>query len=303
MLRGLEAAATPSVRDNAVAARDDELLSLVAIFPDTCTHTLEEEAMVYRLDVPPVDGVPGTTVLEVLVPIWSAYPATPPLAVVRNEAVPAYIRLVALARLNAIWAETPGECCVFRLLEWASSDFARLVAAPPPLVSLRPDEASTPPPLPGPLGPAPAPPRQSSGRRGGEDVAAVPMAAASLRGSKHRPSRPPLPVDKLRDAITTTVRRSPVVVISGATGCGKTTQVRARSLARVSRAVTSRVETINYPPHLLCPCLLSSSHPLCCSGAPVHFGRLGGARRACWPPHLHPAAEVVSCWREWRLVV
>lgn len=141
LMQGLADKAMPDApedfdSDEAEEMRAMERESLKAIVGNAFTWEKADETCTYRVRLD-CKGVPGKTFLEAYIHANSCYPEAPVLAVVRNDDLPAYVRLSILKELREQCLELSGELSLYELVSWANEHIPTLSKTPPPLSSLK----------------------------------------------------------------------------------------------------------------------------------------------------------------------
>lgn len=232
--------------------QNDELEALEAILGPQCTHERTPQALVIKLQLSHIPGVPKAPVAEFTIPAASLYPFQPPLVTIVSAELATYIKLSAIKQIGEAWAPLHGEPALFELHSWLGENLELIVNEPPPLATLKTYAASKAPAAAAAAGPSEAGAKRGGGggggrgkggqqRRGGprhrqlrpEELAregARLFAEEQLRRAKPgfksmKAKRDKLPAASFREKIVKCIQKHSVTVISGETGCGKTTQV------------------------------------------------------------------------------
>eukprot|EP00884_Botryococcus_braunii_P007206 jgi/Botrbrau1/16487/Bobra.0142s0081.1 len=243
-----EPVAEPMAEDMQVnEAWEEEKEALCAIYSgDLCLHSQSHGSLCLSHDE-------GFEPLQLDFRIGSAYPMAVPLISVRCEGLPSASLLDLTKTLAEVAAATIGSPMVYELATTALQRLPALVSEPPryfPLPSLapsgsrvdlqidRPDSISgsgADDPKPDQAGPASAAAGRRERPRNKRGFDAVTESRllqeeaerwrASGRGRSMRGQRERLPASSKRPDLVSEVNRRRVLVISGATGCGKSTQV------------------------------------------------------------------------------
>lgn len=252
----------------------DEQYVIASIFPDEIVHA-SEGFVISQLLVPPrmvqaysggnVSSASPQHVAELAVVVWQGcgYPQTMPLVCVRCAALPPAVLLQLTA---SVTEHLQNECKGMEMLHEAHTHLKELLQAEPPsaiVASLRwssimrlgngvdvnsEGEANLEAIAAAPKQAArhantrrrrPAGPPPEHARRESERLARVMLDNSTMDpGRKMLAARQKLPAFGKRLEVLTAVADHRVIVISGATGCGKSTQVRScsqRSIAAMSR--------------------------------------------------------------------
>ncbi|RUP47115.1 P-loop containing nucleoside triphosphate hydrolase protein [Jimgerdemannia flammicorona] len=239
------------------SGRLDEAMVLESIY-DTRFEKVSEST--YRVLIPPKDGTyrgtsrsgkskQGAPVhLEVQIPPDSAYPHVLPILIIRSDGLPAYIKLAAMkdlvreAETNLTFIGSPmvGMC-----IEWLEEHLWTIVENPPKLREVTEgfarmqlgaanenngdamaDSHSKPSQRRRRNNPNQGPRSRNDSRDTSEALlAALREIYASPAYQPIRQIREKLPAHSFRDNVINAVRANQVVIVSGETGCGKTTQV------------------------------------------------------------------------------
>ncbi|RUS16233.1 P-loop containing nucleoside triphosphate hydrolase protein [Endogone sp. FLAS-F59071] len=232
--------------------RLEEVMALESIF-DTRFERTEEFA--YRILIPPrndaddTDGIvsgrgkgkqDAPVYLEAQIPPKSAYPHVLPILIVRSEGLPAYIKLAAMKELlREAEANFIGMSMVYMCADWLDTHLWDIVEHPPKLrevtggfTRIQLDAATE---------EGDSKPKvfwtrnrdqTSHGHNRNELRESSEALLAALRQMHTSPAYQPikqvrekLPAHGFHDNIVEAVRKNQVVIVSGETGCGKTTQV------------------------------------------------------------------------------
>lgn len=217
-----------ALEDVAVDSWEEEQVTLASIYaekyeklnPNSCNIKLE------------INNLRQKVILQVQRPCTGAYPQIPPILSIKSQ-LPAYIRL-SIARQALLHAskELLGEQMVFTLVDWLENEIPRIVANPGRLsdVSTVSSVAGTfehkmrdnpskkrkrhPPPI-------TWTPGTERSKKMFADTQARSQTPAQQKMLKARSS---LPAWQLREDIVSAVDKHQVVIISGETGSGKSTQ-------------------------------------------------------------------------------
>lgn len=217
---------------------NDECEALSMILGDAFSVEDTPEAKILSISIN-MAKVVKRAVLEITIPTDSRYPFQPPLVTFRAEELPTYVRLIVLKTLGAICIESTGETYLYELHEWLIENLAAVVAEPPPLATLKTYAEKKQ--LQSTMQQKRQSTQQNRPQRGGRQrpklskdqmVAESKRLRADLDAQNRNPkylklksSREKLPAATFRERITSCIRENSVTVISGETGCGKTTQV------------------------------------------------------------------------------
>ncbi|TPX65487.1 hypothetical protein SpCBS45565_g05139 [Spizellomyces sp. 'palustris'] len=224
---------------------DEEVQALDSIFGAHFSHEQSEQGMVYSI-LFEIGDVPGRNTLEVWLPQLSRYPFETPALVLRNEKLPAYIRLSAMRELGQQAVEMLGSPMVFALEAWLEDNLPRLVATPPPLTTIAVgiiSQADSDQQRLAPVG-APLPTSDTKNQNGRaakvkktpKGLADDPRLSQRLKNAlaskcgapeyqKMLAYREKLPSFKYKNQIMDALANNQVLIICGETGCGKSTQV------------------------------------------------------------------------------
>jgi len=220
---------TAASSDNEIEIWNEEQLTLDSIYaekyeklgPESCNIHLE------------VVGLKQKVTLQVTRPCDGTYPEVPPILTIKSQ-LPAYIRLsVTRQALLHACAELLGEQMIFNLVDWLENEVARITENPGRLADVftvssvsgmyesqgRTDRTS------------------KKRKRHPLPISWHPGTVASMKMLSDRNSRQSnpahqkmmsvrqsLPAWQLREAIVDAVERHQVVIVSGETGSGKSTQ-------------------------------------------------------------------------------
>jgi hypothetical protein len=123
-----------SPRDESLLS--DELEALSAIYPGSFSSEEKSNATWIRVQLD-CEGVPGSSILHIVVPNNGGYPARPPVVGVENAQLPSFVRLCVLKPLFQHACENGGDAMIFSLIAWLTDNLPTAVATPPPLSSIR----------------------------------------------------------------------------------------------------------------------------------------------------------------------
>ncbi|KAJ3297123.1 hypothetical protein HK104_000837 [Borealophlyctis nickersoniae] len=115
--------------------RQEEIEALEAIFGSSFQSTITPTATTLSV-ILTLPDVKSTTTLDVTYETASRYPNDLPAVVLRNDKLPAYIRLSAMKQVNKEATQFLGSPMVFALVSWAEEHVPAIVNAPPPLVDI-----------------------------------------------------------------------------------------------------------------------------------------------------------------------
>ncbi|KAJ2711230.1 putative ATP-dependent RNA helicase ucp12, partial [Coemansia spiralis] len=223
-----------TARDETVcaAAVDDEVAALDAIFTGEDRVSRPSAFQVcFRLRPKDAKLCAGDAQLVLWLPPGLDYPEQPLAVTLASDEMPAYLKLHVARNLNA-QLSSDGLPAMFEAVSVAEDQIEQWLAAPPPLLGLV-DSVAHGPAAPA-KGPAPRPPskepsrRQAgAGARDGTERLCREFAQLQLNAGyqKMQPERARLPAAAKRELVADLVSRNRCVVVSGATGCGKTTQI------------------------------------------------------------------------------
>ncbi|TPX62526.1 hypothetical protein PhCBS80983_g00252 [Powellomyces hirtus] len=192
-----------------------------------------------------LDCVEGESTLEIHIPSESKYPFETPGIVIRNEKLPAYIRLSVQKQLGEESLTLLGSPVAFSLYGWLEDKMEALVTAPPPLSSIARGTEMQANGVGSKFSPASIPEIKSTwGARKEKKHSTQPQSHArnSEQESKKLKNtfelkekdanyqkmfafRKNLPSYKFRSRILEALDQNQVVIVCGETGCGKSTQV------------------------------------------------------------------------------
>lgn len=225
--------------------RLEEITALESIFDTRFEKTAE---FAYRILIPPrndADGIvsgrgkekqSAPVYLEVQIPPESAYPHVLPILIIRSEGLPAYIKLAAMKELlREAEADFIGMPMVYMCTDWLDAHLWDIVEHPPKLREVtegftriqlgagdsKPKVFRTRNRNPTSQGHSRKEPRESSEAL----LAALRRMHASSAYQPIKQVREKLPAHGFNNIIIEAVRKNQVVIVSGETGCGKTTQV------------------------------------------------------------------------------
>ena len=163
------------------------------------------------------------------------YPFEPPTIVLVNKSLPAYMCQAVNRQLDLEARKLLGDPQVFELLNACEPILATVLKQPPPLAALKPAIKVAPKPAaakkPAAKSRAAAPggrPRNNRSRLTTDRKALMARHKRICETKKYREMRSrrnKLPASDFRKEVVDCVRENQVVIISGATGCGKTTQI------------------------------------------------------------------------------
>ncbi|KAK9708197.1 putative ATP-dependent RNA helicase ucp12 [Basidiobolus ranarum] len=178
------------------------------------------------------------TILDIQIPDDSLYPNEIPIIVIKNPSLPSYIRLFAMRKLVEHGSSLVGIAMTYELVEWVITNLEGIVASPPPLTELITNEVETNSLSSGKSSPTfeaesvvrpkkkfqskPSNKRNSNGEKVLENFRQI---QNSSEYQSYLRKRQELPSFKFQLNVLNALETSQVVVISGDTGCGKTTQI------------------------------------------------------------------------------
>ncbi|KAJ2794847.1 putative ATP-dependent RNA helicase ucp12, partial [Coemansia helicoidea] len=213
------------------AAVDDEVAALEAIFMDEA-RVSRPSAFQVCFDLRPTDAklCASDAQLVFWLPPGIDYPGQPLAVTLASDEMPAYLKLHVARKLNA-QLSSDGLPVMFEAVSVAEDQIEQWLAAPPPLLGLVDSMARDP------AAPAkkqaPRPSKSTGRRRAGagakDDTERLCREFAQLKldagYQRMQPERARLPAAAKRELVAELVSSNHCVVVSGATGCGKTTQV------------------------------------------------------------------------------
>eukprot|EP00051_Salpingoeca_urceolata_P013946 m.176717 g.176717 ORF g.176717 m.176717 type:complete len:1482 (-) comp17950_c0_seq3:91-4536(-) len=225
-------------REAALEEQMEEFESLEAIYGSAFHLQHTDEGYLVTIKLNKLPKVLAKTQLEIYFPFGSAYPDEPPMVVVCNDQLPAYVRLSAMKLLREEAMESLGHAAVFHVVSWLEEHLQELADSPPPLSKLRPPRTQA------------AEPDASDSSNGGQRrkprselrLPRVKSAEQQRQDSERllkrerqkagdktytrfQAVRQKLPAHAFRSNLLECIKDNQVVVVSGETGCGKTTQV------------------------------------------------------------------------------
>eukprot|EP00039_Didymoeca_costata_P011156 m.154343 g.154343 ORF g.154343 m.154343 type:complete len:1541 (-) comp15082_c0_seq1:2172-6794(-) len=172
-------------------------------------------------------------VLEVRVSASSKYPYEVPLATLASETLPSHVRLSAIRQMGPVCKDAISGPVIYELFTWVQENLESILSEPPPLATLK-----TYAPLAEPSyttndkghdqrkqGKRKLQSRTNNPELGNKLKSERELLESNKQFMKRLEQRKRLPAGGFRERIVETVRKHSVVVISGETGCGKTTQV------------------------------------------------------------------------------
>ncbi|KAL0087763.1 P-loop containing nucleoside triphosphate hydrolase protein [Phycomyces blakesleeanus] len=225
--------------DDLESLRQEEAMSLEAIYASRYqTKTTAKDGRVYhRIELTVQTGKQRVPLfLDCIVPKDSMYPQSLPIFVIECDALPAYLKLAMIKGLVEEGEKSLGFPLVYMCAEWLSENADRIVSHPPKLREIT--EQMT--------GPAKASWNQKNNgtrhngggrsRNGGaqrtpnkalseELKKALEALHQSPEYSVFQKVRSRLPAHDFKAKVVKTVLDNQVTIVSGETGCGKTTQV------------------------------------------------------------------------------
>ncbi|ORX97844.1 hypothetical protein K493DRAFT_300241 [Basidiobolus meristosporus CBS 931.73] len=210
--------------------REEEWVALESIY-DSQFQKINECTV--QISIPLKKHTPTT--LEIQIPDDSLYPNEPPIVVLKNPSLPSYIRLYAMKRLVEHGNTLVGIPMTYELVEWVITNLEDIVASPPPLAELfssevesAPSSGKSSPTLEHDSKPKKKNPSKVSRKRdanGQQVLESFRRIQSSPEYMKLLQKRQELPSFKFQHNVLSALESSQVVVISGDTGCGKTTQI------------------------------------------------------------------------------
>ncbi|KAI9321214.1 P-loop containing nucleoside triphosphate hydrolase protein [Dichotomocladium elegans] len=243
---GDNAAALPSINDfdkeELEMLRQEEAVALEAIYgpkfeskasekDDQEQYTIELVAKMVSHRTQKTREVP--VMLEVIIPRDSAYPHVPPIFTVNCDKLPAYLKLAMIRGLVLEAEANIGLPMVYMCAEWLQDKMDHLIANPPKLRDISQAVTSVP---------------ESNKKRktipsksnykkprsmSAEEQAQVSAQLKTELDAMHASAayqpfgkvRSKLPANDFKHEILKAVRQNQITIVSGETGCGKTTQV------------------------------------------------------------------------------
>ncbi|KAJ2720873.1 helicase [Coemansia sp. Benny D115] len=224
--------ASLSVDAAAQQALAEEFEALQAIFGDAPDRVVLHGPCSLNVAFQAPDVAYDDLKLEVWVPSGVAYPdEQPPVFALSSTKMPAFLRL-HVARQLASSVRCDGLPVVFEAVSLVKEHLAAWIAEPPPLAQLMPQQSQQT--LDSAEEATPDTKKQSTRRRGRGAPSASDIAklverfkAQQLEPAYQRmqTARAQLPAHAKRQDILAALASHPCAIVSGATGCGKTTQV------------------------------------------------------------------------------
>ncbi|KAI9020185.1 P-loop containing nucleoside triphosphate hydrolase protein [Phycomyces nitens] len=210
--------------------RQEEAISLEAIYASRYQTITKDERVYHRIEMTVQTGKQRIPLfLDCIVPKDSKYPQALPIFVVECDALPAYLKLAMIKGLVEEGEKSLGFPLVYMCAEWLAENVDRIVSHPPKLREIT--EQMTAPPK----SSRTQKKKQNRSRNGAqrmpnkalsdelkqalEDLHSSPAYAAFEK------VRSNLPAHNFKSKVVKTVLDNQVTIVSGETGCGKTTQV------------------------------------------------------------------------------
>jgi ATP-dependent RNA helicase DHX57 len=219
------------------ATKADEITALESIYENRFEVQHEQDGrtvfsfpMGAKLN--PNDKMRKKLVLQVTIPSDSFYPFSLPLFVIECEGLPSYLKLALIKGLVEEAELNLGMPMVYTCAEWLHDNLDKTIENPPKLRDMSERLSSLE------IEPRKSPHRYSQKKRHRNNAALKPDAAISQKlkdsleemhnSAQYVPMgrvRSNLPAHTFKDTVVKTVLQHQVSIVSGETGCGKTTQV------------------------------------------------------------------------------
>jgi len=249
--------------------RQDELLALEFIlegdnvlqhYPKFCTHDTDHEMDLYRIHVGIIDGIPGTSWLNVLVyaqsPTLNVYPFHPSIALFWNDMLTIDVNLNMTLELCKVAKNNGGVPQLYELWDTTRILLPEIVIQNPTrFVQSQKMEAQQP--VPPSLSSSKKQPFKRRTARKPDNSVELKSEQASKKATnqayiKMLANRENLPAYKFRAEVLNAINTNQVVLISGETGCGKTTQVPQFILdAAIEQGIGGKIEILCTQPRRL----------------------------------------------------
>jgi ATP-dependent RNA helicase DHX57 len=198
---------------------DSEKEALEMIYPDALKHQVQETGHLISITLP----WNGQTIVNFYLSLSSKYPFEIPGLSLDNDALPAYIKLALYKELVKEFTHALGLPMMFSITSWILENGDQVIAHPPSLVSLHETVASV---------------DQSSSKQISVQKTKIQKAFKSLPWERERildirasdkfqkmlVKRRKLPSYEFKNQILDSIQKNQIIIISGETGCGKSTQ-------------------------------------------------------------------------------
>lgn len=214
--------------------RQEEVAALESIYGSHFKDKSEPDKGTYYFSIElsvQIDNKEQTLILEVMIPKHSLYPHTVPIFTVLCDALPSYLKLSVIKGLVMEAEKNIGMPMVYMCAEWLRENVDSIVAHPPKLRDVTEALVSQ------------TAKKKTRSRPQKSQTKKRPVTEEELKeiskrlksnleelavSEKYRPmheARIKLPAYQFKQQVLDVVRASQVSIVSGETGCGKTTQV------------------------------------------------------------------------------